>query len=90
MFNIFKYGHVHRNKEGVAANADEIEKLKRICKELEDKAEEQEATVSDLNARLESTIVNIGLNNKTTRQQLHDRKLQIGAPNLPPVNIFAF
>ena len=65
-----------RNKEGVAKNSDEIEKLKKICKELEQKTINNDNKISDMNVEMENLNMNIKLSMRELSDNLEDRKLQ--------------
>lgn len=64
----------HRNKEKSLANADEIEKLKQLIKELEAKSVEQEENISELKATSESNAMNISLTNNTLQEKTDELK----------------
>lgn len=64
----------HRNKEKSLANADEIEKLKQLIKELEAKSVEQEENISELKATTESNAMNISLTNNTLQEKTDELK----------------
>lgn len=67
-----------RNRDGVQKNAEEIERLKKICKDLESKSTEDERKVSDMNVNIENLTMNVSLNNRTVQGLLEDRKLHFG------------
>ena len=71
-----------RNRDGVLKNAEEIERLKKICKDLEAKSTEDERKVSDLNVNIENLTMNVSLNNRTVQGLLEDRKLRCFGNNL--------
>lgn len=50
-----------RNKTGVANNAEEIEKLKRICKDLEEKSNYIEDKASENQTNIESCNLNMSM-----------------------------
>lgn len=67
---------MYRNKEGVAKNADEIEKLKAMAKQLEDKTIEHDDKISGLGTDLENIGMNMSLMRREFDEKLDDRKLQ--------------
>lgn len=74
-FRFTQYFSVLRNKTGVANNADEIEKLKKICKELEQKTINNDNKISDMNVELENLNMNIKLSIRELNDSFEDRKL---------------
>ena len=62
----------YRNKNNIAKNTDDIELLKAIVKELEQKSVEQDESVSDLKATTESTSINVSLNHRTFMEKCDD------------------
>ena len=63
-----------RNKQGVAQNKVDIEQLKLICKELEEKSCHIDEHISEFKANLETTTINISLNNRIFTNTTEDRK----------------
>ncbi len=55
----------YRNKTGVAQNKDDIDHLKKVCKELEEKSLYIDENLSDLKANMETTNINMTLNHKS-------------------------
>ena len=64
----------YRNKEGVATNADEIEKLKRMIQELIEKSQEEEKKISDNHVNIENINMNLSLNQRTVMGLVDDHK----------------
>ena len=62
----------YRNKNNIAKNTEDIELLKAIVKELEQKSVEQDEAVSDLKATTESTSINVSLNHRTFMEKCDD------------------
>ena len=62
----------YRNKNNIAKNTEDIELLKAIVKELEQKSVEQDESVSDLKATTESTSINVSLNHRTFMEKCDD------------------
>ena len=63
-----------RNAEGVSNNADEIEKLKAMIRELEEKSLFEEKRVSSNNVNIENLTMNMSMNHKTVVGLQEDRK----------------
>jgi len=64
----------YRNKEGVATNAEEIEKLKRMVQELIEKSQEEEKKISDNHVNIENINMNLSLNQRTVMGLVDDHK----------------
>ena len=64
----------NRNRDGVAKNTADIELLKKICKELEQKSQIEETKVSDMNVNIENLIMNVSLQHRETSSIIEDRK----------------
>lgn len=62
----------------MAQNKEDIEALKKICKELENKSVYMEEKVSDLNANQESMQVNMTLNQRNTMMMIDELKDNMG------------
>ena len=65
---------LYRNKEGVATNAEEIEKLKRMIQELIEKSQEEEKKISDNHVNIENINMNLSLNQRTVMGLVDDHK----------------
>ena len=58
----------------MAKNTADIELLKKICKELEQKSQIEETKVSDMNVNIENLIMNVSLQHRETSSMIEDRK----------------
>jgi len=63
-----------RNKQGIAKNTEDIELLKAMVKELEQKSIETDEQVSDLRATTDSTTFNVANNHRTFIEICDDYK----------------
>ena len=63
-----------RNAAGVAENAEEIAKLKKMAKELEQKSINEESRVSEQGVTIENLHMNFSLFQRTTGDTLEDCK----------------
>ena len=61
----------------MAANAKEIELLKKMVHELDVKSQEDEKRVSDMNVNIENLHMNVSFHNRTVQGQLEDRKSKL-------------
>ena len=64
-----------RNSTGVAKNAEEIANLKKMVQELNEKSQEDEKRVSDMNVTVENLNMNVSLQHRTVLGLVEDRKL---------------
>ena len=64
----------YRNKQGVAKNAEEIELLKRITKELENKSRDDEKKIGENYVNIENMQMNVSLQHRTITGLVEDRK----------------
>ena len=71
----YLYRNVTKNSEGVATNADEIAKLKKISNELDVRGQEDEKRVSELNVTVENLTMNVSMQHRTIIGLVEDRKL---------------
>ena len=66
-----------RNKEGVAANKDEIEKLKKICKELEKWNLEEQEKIDNISLDHNNLAMNCSLNQRQNNDTFEEQQEQI-------------
>lgn len=66
--------NVTKNSEGVATNADEIAKLKKISNELDVRGQEDEKRVSELNVTVENLTMNVSMQHRTVIGLVEDHK----------------
>lgn len=64
----------YRNKVQSNQNKDDIDLLKNICKELEEKSSYIDENLSDLKANMETTNINMTLNHKSVTYNHGDSK----------------
>ena len=65
----------YRNKQGVADNAKEIDLLKKMVKELEQKTIEDEKMISELNVNVTNLTMNEKLHYREAQDNHEERKL---------------
>jgi len=65
---------VGQNAEGVAKNAEEIARLKKVSNELDVRGQEDEKRVSELNVTVENLNMNVSMQHRTVIAQVEDRK----------------
>ena len=65
---------VFRNKTDIGKNAEEIALLKKMIKELEEKSQEDETRVSNMNVNVENLNMNVSLQHRTVLGLVEDRK----------------